>query len=688
MGGSSVTTGYKYYTAMILGLCEGAINAVTRIWTGNNATLQAFANNNYGLSLIKNGGGAKSVWGYLTAKHPEQALTYTGLNYLVGANVPLGENPSSPNFTFEVQGIGIQSDGLSIWDSADVTPSFVIADLLTNPFYGAGLSLDMIGDLDTFADYCVAQGFFFSPAYTEQKAAKDMLSELVQAANAELVWDEGKLAIVPYADRQVIGNGITYTPDMTPEADLTDDDFIIASNDVTNLTPGSGPDTSIGTNTGTGFTEPITCTISNSADAYNHVQVEFADRSQDYNFNIAEAKDIVDIAINGLRTKDSVQMHFICDSTVAQTVAQIMKNRSLYVRRTFEFELSWNYCLLKPMSLVTITDETMGIDKLLCRVVSIEETGGGTSPLKFTVEESPIGTYTPMVYTPQAASGVNNNPLADPGNTAAPIVFEPPAALGGGYQVWIAAAGVAPWGGCNVWVSTDGNSYSMLGSVEMGCRKGALTATLGSHTDPDGSSTLSVDLTQSAGQLPAATQADADNLTTLCYVGGELISYANASLTSQYHYNLTYLRRGAYGTPITSHSSGAAFARLDDAVFKYGFTAAQIGMTIYIKLQSYNFWGLGQQDITTLTPYTYTILGTASGIRTQYFNSQTIPSNGKAFTYSPVFTTTPNLQVTIYNQQSGDYYTITNATGNGFTIQILNNGTGVSRMVDISATGK
>ena len=139
---------------------------------------------------------------------------------------------------------------------------------------------------------------------------------------------------------------------------------------------------------------------------------------------------------------------------------------------------------------------------------------------------TPIGVGTAALYVRQATAGSGLDALADPGDSNPPIVFEPPAALSGGdLEVWVIASGGAHWGGCQVWISSDGNTYALAGTIYRGARQGLLSATLASHADPDTSNTLSVDLTESAGQLLSGTMADADNLVTLCYCDSELISY-------------------------------------------------------------------------------------------------------------------------------------------------------------------
>jgi hypothetical protein len=226
---------------------------------------------------------------------------------------------------------------------------------------------------------------------------------------------------------------------------------------------------------------------------------------------------------------------------------------------------------------------------------------------------TPIGVGAAPAYPRQTSAGPPLDFLVDPGNTNPPIIFEPPPALtGGATEVWLIATGGANWGGAQVWISSDGNSYALAGTVYRGGRQGALTASLPSHADPDTTNPLAVDLTQSQGQLLSGTTADADNYVTLCFCDGELLSYETATLTAPYHYSLTYLRRGAYGTSIGTHASGSSFARFgpnDPSLFKYTYTAGFVGQTVYVKLPAFNIFGQASQSLAGLTADTYTLTG-------------------------------------------------------------------------------
>jgi hypothetical protein len=225
----------------------------------------------------------------------------------------------------------------------------------------------------------------------------------------------------------------------------------------------------------------------------------------------------------------------------------------------------------------------------------------------------PIGVGTATPYPKQATAGAALDPFVLPGDTNAPIILEPPPGLtGGDNEVWILATGGPNWGGCQIWVSSDGNTYAFAGTAYRGGRQGVLTAMLPANTDPDTTDTLAVDLTESEGQLLSGTMADANNLVTLCCCDGELVAYETATLTAAYKYDLTYLRRGAYGTPITAHASGAQFGRLgpnDPAVFRYGYPASFIGQTISVKLPAFNFFGQELQSLAAVSASAYALGG-------------------------------------------------------------------------------
>jgi hypothetical protein len=226
---------------------------------------------------------------------------------------------------------------------------------------------------------------------------------------------------------------------------------------------------------------------------------------------------------------------------------------------------------------------------------------------------STSGVNTAILYGTQVTAGAGIVPIisADPGNINPPIIFEPPGALTNcQLEIFIIVTGASPnWGGCQVWVSADDTTFGVIGTIGRGGVQGVLTAPFPAGADPDRANTLSVDLTESAGTLTAATAHDADLGLTLAYVDGELVSYSSANLTSLHHYNLSnYLRRGAYGTSISAHPAGSAFG-LALAAFIHEYPANLIGQTLYFKFPSFNSIGAQPQDLASVSSYPYKVTG-------------------------------------------------------------------------------
>lgn len=582
-GVSQQSTTYTYEAAVMLALCEGPVGGVTSVWQGKN---RFDAIDQLALSFAS-GTPGQPTWSHLTANHPTQALGYTSTALLYGANFALTNNAEVENHTFEVDAKLQFGSGV-----VDASPAAIVQDLLTNAQYGAAFPAGSLGSLSLYSDYCRAMGLFISPAFTQQMEAREHLKTITDMTNSACVWSEAKLKIIPYGDEAITGNGATYTPNLTPIYDLTDDDFIVSS---------VGED-------------PVKCLRRTPADAFNQVQVEYLNRANAYNVEIVEAKDQANIEKFGLRPRDPIKMHGICEAAVARRAAQLQLQRSLYVRNEYEFRLGWRYVLLEPMDLVTLTDEGLGLDRTPVRIISVEEDAEGLLSLR--AEDYPFGVASATLYPAQAGAGFAADYNAAPGNVAAPVFFEPPIELATatGLEVWCAVSGQAGtagdlWGGCHVWASIDGETYKQVGTVRGGARYGTTTAALASN-----GTSVPVALAGRGGQMLSGTAQDAQLLNTLCWVGtpagGEFVAHTTATLTAANAYTLGGLVRGAYTTPVVAHASGLQFVRVDDAICKGDpLDVAMIGQPLYFKFCSFNAYGGGTQTLAEVQAYTYTPTG-------------------------------------------------------------------------------
>ncbi|MGV0960106.1 MAG: phage tail protein [Limnohabitans sp.] len=579
-GGGGVTqqsTSYTYESALMMALCEGPIGGVVSVWQSKKrfeASVTQTAIEQLGLSLAT-GAVGQATWGHLSANHPAQALGYSSTAHLHSAAFSLGSNAEIDNHSFELDG-KLQFGG----DIVDANPKDIVYDLLTNPQYGAAFPTSSMGDLSVYGSYCQAMGLFLSPAFTEQQEAREHLKLLTSMTNSACVWSEGKLKLVPYGDEAVSGNGAAYTPNLTPIYDLTDDDYIV-----------------------TGAEDPVKCDRKTPADAFNQVQVEYLNRANAYNIEIVEAKDQANIEKFGLRPRDPIKMHAICDAAVARRAAQLQLQRSLYVRNEYEFRLGWKYCLLEPMDLVTLTDEGLGLSKTPVRIIDVQEDAEGLLTIR--AEDYPFGVASATLYPTQSGTGFAHDYNASPGPVVAPAFFERRNA-----QALVVGAAVtgqtAMWGGCQIWCSLDGSTYKFVNSIRGGARYGTLV----SDAAAGPGAALSVQLAGNGGVLLSGTSEEADLFFTECYVGGEFVAYETATLVATNRYTLSGLRRAGYGSTDQMHAEASTFIRIDDAIVdSEALDASMIGKTIYFKFIGFNLFGGGLEDIASVTAYPYVVTG-------------------------------------------------------------------------------
>jgi len=603
-GGKGGGQQYNYSVSVIMGICQGPIAGIGTVWWDKNVgTLASLSASVY---LGSDGQGADAYW---LTNHPAKALGYSGTATVVANNYAMGNTATLPNFSFEVHGLL----SLSGTNSLDANPALIVADFLTNPRYGAGFPAANLGDLALYSTYCQALGLMLSPMLDTQHEAQQHLSDIVKITNSAIVWSGGRLKIIPYGDQAVTGNGTIYTPDTTPLYSLDDDDFIVQESSVgtnSGVTAG-GPALRSGSGSITGgfSDDPVQIFRSTPADATNSIQLECLDRSNNYNTAVVETFDQAAVDLYGQRRDSSLKARAIVDPTnVGPIVAQLLLQRALLFRNTYTFKLGWKFCLLEPMDLVQITDLRLGASALTVRIIAVEEDDEGS--LSVTAEDFFGGYSTAVLYPKQSGAGYVPNWNSSPGDVNPPIIFEPPSELlSGDLEIWIAASGGTNWGGAQIWISSDGNSYALAGTANSLATQGTLITDLPSHPSPDSTDVLSIDLTESQGQLVSVSATDAANLVTLCYVGGELIAYQTATLTAASKYDLTTLYRGAYGSAIIDHPAGTPFARLDGSIGRFSYPNSLVGQTIYLKFPSINIVGGGLQNLSSVPAYPYTVKG-------------------------------------------------------------------------------
>lgn len=568
----SVSITYTYTVAVILGLCEGEIAGLGRVWVGKDQ--YAYPNDTIQMTLFR-GQANQQPWPYVSGKHPDKALPYTGLAYMAGV-IDLGDSGSMPNYNFEVKG-----KLLSSGDGVDANPADYIRYVLDK----VGLSKVEIIGLDTYRSYCKHADLLISTPMdqTSAKTARDIINEIATLTNAYMFWSNDKFKIVCCDDRAYPSKNPEdpddkgWQPNRTITYDLTADDFI----------PQTGG-------------ALVTYSRKDSSEIYNQFPVEFVNRDSGYEKETVSYALTQDIADYGLRQANTTSASYIYTKARAVKVAETLARKAQYERNKYTFKLDWAFCRLEVGDLVTLTDESCELNKQPAMIDSVTE--GTDGLLTITAISRAKGDYSAASFDVHAVDRPYVDYNVAPPDTDAPIILQPPAELTtSGLEVWIGARGKSDgWGGCRVYVSDNKDYYRYAGQIATAARIG----TLASAVSADATS-IEIDAN---GDFLSGTQQDAERGNTLCWLGGECLSYQTATLLQTGHYELMGCIRGQYQTTATKHDAGAEFARLDTALLRIPFLKEDIGKKVYLKLASYNIFGNNEQDLSNLDEYEYTIL--------------------------------------------------------------------------------
>jgi hypothetical protein len=567
-GGSMQITSYDYYMAAIIGLCVGPITAIVTVYIDSTAWLPLHWFDGFSLG----GRPPAEVWGWLAENWPGEALAYSGIAMAYASFLNLGTGDQIPNFNFEVSGLKPFNPSANIIDAnpADILldfltnpqygcawPASLVGDLtqFSNYCLANGLLLspqfttqmtgaDIIKYLmDLSNSEVVWSGGQLQVVPYGDTPATGFLLEVLQYQTAipsgipptltltpwaadygVLIWiwdansqtylpggDMTNVAETPAQGQYSVNNGVytfnaldvgtwititygapdpasppvNFVPDLTPKFNLGIDDFIADKSQ-----------------------DPVTASRTAISDAKNWMRLEIFDRGANYDTTLIDVKDQNAVDLYGPRIDDNKECHAITNQVVAQFVGQTMLQKSLYVRNTYKFKLDGRYIILDPMDWVSLTVPKMGLNQVMCRIVSLQENDDGS--IDFVGEEWPDAIATPALYTMQPGAGLQKNYNADPGNIYPPIIFEAPVLLTvSGYEVWVAGCGGPNWGGAEIWTSLDGTSYKRLGLLGNPARMGGLAAQFPAGSDPDTTDTCQVDLSESNGILYSGTQQDA-----------------------------------------------------------------------------------------------------------------------------------------------------------------------------------
>lgn len=559
-GGSKHTEiTYTYTVACAIGLCEGPIQGIGKVW--RDKEIYDYPNEKIELTAYK-GDYGQAPWPYVISKHPEKALPYSGLAYMAGV-VDLGERGSLPQYNFEIKGKLLETG-----DGVDVNP----ADYIVYVLKSIGIDDVNIDGLEHYREYCKAADILIStPPDSKSSKAQTVINDIAEITNSLVFWSTDRLKIVPLADKP-IG---TWSPYNQIQYNLNADDLIPASDG-----------------------QLVVYKRKDSSESYNQATVEFINRANGYEKETVAFEIVADVQKNGLKPASKKSAHYLYTKARAQYYAEQLAMKRLYAKNQYTFRLDWAFCRLEPGDLVTLTDELCGLNKQIVVITSVSEAADGQ--LEITAEGKPPGTYAPAKYNVHE----NERPFIDY-NQAAPSVndvaiFQTVGDVGGN-QIFVGVNAPSGWGGCSVWLSDNDQTYQRIGNISQQARMGRTKYGFAQNGN-------FCNVTINQGVLKSGTHIDAERGNTLCWVNGEALSYENVEVHPNNWYTLQGLVRGQYGTNAINHNADERFVRVDEALFRYPYRKEDIGKTIYLKFTSMNLFGSNEQGLDEVREYQYKIV--------------------------------------------------------------------------------
>lgn len=653
-GGKGVLSGGKggfsieYFATLIMALGEGVIPAIRIIYQDQAVFTPADYPSN-GANFFT-GTASQAPWDVVVSKWPTDARSYKDTAYYAFDNAQLDASATVPQINLVPQGILAGSSPLNNttltittgqYDSegnpisflgninlgnADADPGQVIVDFLTNPTYGAGFPAQFLDtnslissgtayDPDTgdqaVSTYCQAVGMAWSTAINNATSANSTLDRWCKNLVVAPIWDGEMLRFIPYWDSYASINpgyddqnaaGIPmkyFNPYTVPSIFITLDHILQPTNKEE---------------------APITYSRKDPMQVYNNVRIDFRDRENFFNDNVAEAKDEPNIELHGPQI-DNVgladEFSFLDYANISVN-AQLRRNISVSLEYTFKLGPLWGW--LCPMDILSIPDPAGWFLRTLVRVVSA--TDDEEDNVTIVAEEFPVGAQSPVVLpasrTTPPNQGATNVPAAP---VFIPVIMEPTTAMltATGFsapQYIIGASGgynnvIDPfWGGFRVWLSPDNTNYEQQPGQQDGP---SIIGQLASGLT--GANILTVDLSQCDLPLPSTSSSMAALGKNLCVLqdssGMELLTYTTATLTSPNVWTLTGLNRGLYGTTARDFGAGSNFLFVDTTgnYYEASLPPQYVGQTFWVKLQSYNVYNHTFQELSSVVPYQFTVGG-------------------------------------------------------------------------------
>ncbi len=339
-------------------------------------------------------------------------------------------------------------------------------------------------------------------------------------------------------------------------------------------------------------------------DLPREVTVDVIDPSRNFEINSQRARRIATSA----RSVQKLSLPLVCSATQAKQIAESRLYTAWAERDLVRLSLSRAWAALDPADVLDL-----GGGQFL-RVASVTQSGG-------LLQVEGFYSYAPGLQSAAAAdAGLGGAISAKQAVASVLYMLDLPLLQASDDQagVYVAATGLTGWKGASLMRSSDGVTYSAVGSVPLACVAGLATSVLGNGSAlyPDSANSVTVQLVQ--GQLASCGWIDLTNGANAALLGSEILQFQNAVLVGPGQYRLSGLLRGRRGTENAtgSHALGESFVmlqagavtflpdQLSDRGRGYNFRAIATGQSLS-DTQDYAFT-YGMKTLCPLSPVNIT----------------------------------------------------------------------------------
>jgi hypothetical protein len=503
--------------------------------------------------------------------------------------------------------------------ATDVTPPYIIKQILINEVFGLQPGDDDIIDSDSYTtahQYCLDNGYVISTQYRRTGPALTSIELLMAIYGGYIVCDvsAGKVKF-----------GVMDLQNLPVRT--IDNNHLLIMNE---------------------GEPPVNIKQGAPQDTYNLIRVNFINRDHDYQNDQREARDEVDEDLTGTRLRE-FPPEFVMEPELAEKIADRALWSNLYNRDGYQFHLGWKDSDLEPGDVITLVDSFSALNQV-AMITRWREVERGTYEVHASQQVPYIPSILPSAIT-SATLGMLNNPtisssvgyltssgtvvysgiVTDPscrythtinGAVPAPAYFqayELPAEFGsqGVYVGWRAEAFAK---GANLYVSPDGITYASMQNVEPYLVAGTLISELPGNPEQAFAEGVEFLLHPTANwsvDTPTYTHNTTINDISasavhagagLVYIGSEMTAFEGLTLVDQNRYRARRVYRGWGGTKVGAHSSGDTWHRHNTGLFFQDYSDDQIGTTFWYKVAPYNMSGY-EYNVASINAKSYTIKG-------------------------------------------------------------------------------